>query len=197
VSGVARPLSRIAPLWCALAAVAAAAPEERLVDIARSTVTVHVFTDGPLQAAGGSYLIQAPLTEGTVEEAPTPHVQVVIDARRLRVVDASLSAKDRAEMQTRTLGPEVLDVSRFPRIHYHSITMERRAADWLIHGELELHGLILPVKATVRRNGGRYQGSATVRPSDFGIVPVSLRGGLVAVKDEVTIEFDIVTQAPR
>jgi hypothetical protein len=32
-----------------------------------------------------------------------------------------------------------------------------------------------------------------LRQSDFGILPISIAGGTVKVKDEVTIEFDIVT----
>jgi hypothetical protein len=32
-----------------------------------------------------------------------------------------------------------------------------------------------------------------VRQSDFGMTPIRIAGGTVKVKDDVTIEFDIVT----
>jgi hypothetical protein len=191
-----RWLPRVTALCFALAASTPPAAEERLVDTGQSIVTVHVATEGLLGAAVADHVIQAPLDEGSVQESPTPHMQIVIDARRLRVVDADLSRADREKVQARTLGPDVLDVARFPRITYHSITIEQRASDWLVHGELELHGQILPVKATARREGGRYRGTATVRQSDFGITPVRMWGGLVRVKDEVGVEFDIALAGP-
>jgi polyisoprenoid-binding protein YceI len=90
------------------------------------------------------------------------------------------------------LGPEVLDVNRFQRISFHSITAERQAAGkWLVRGELELHGRIREISLNAYLEKGRYKGSATVRQSDYGIVPISIAGGTVKVKDEVTIDFDV------
>jgi polyisoprenoid-binding protein YceI len=174
----------------AAAESAAYEPEERLVDIERSAVTVRVTSEGLLGGFSSPIAISAALTEGSVQES-VPHMQVVFDARRLRVLDSGLSAADRARVEARMLGPDVLDVARYPRISYHSITIERRPADWLIRGELEMHGTILPVMATATREGDRYRGTASVRQSDFGIVPVSRWAGLARVRDEVQIEFDV------
>ena len=182
--------------WVALAilcGVAAAAPlgaKDRLVDIDRSTVTVRTSA-----VAGGAlsdhHVIQAPLSEGTFDDA-IPHLQIVIDARRLRVVDPGRAAKDREDMLARLLGPDVLDVKRYQWITFHSVTIEGEPkGGWLVNGELELHGNIRALPVRVVRENGRYKGSVTVRPSDYGIVPLSLAGGAVKVKDEVTIDFDI------
>ncbi len=167
-----------------------AADRERLIDIDRSTITIHVTSEGLLGAFAAPVLIWAPLSEGSVDES-VPHMQTVFDARRMQVLDSGLSAADRGAVQARMLGPEVLDVERFRRISYHSITIERQASAWLIRGELELHGLILPVDATARRDGDRYRGSATVRLSAFGIAPIVRWAGLMKVKDEVGVEFDV------
>jgi hypothetical protein len=43
----------------------------------------------------------------------------------------------------------------------------------------------------VRKEGGRYVGSAKLKQRDFGMTPVSVAGGTVKVKDEVKIEFEI------
>lgn len=168
--------------------------DQRLVDAERSTVTVHVFKGGLFRALADDHTIQAPLMDGSLDnEAATPHVQIVFDARRLRVLDPGLSTSDREKVQTRMLGPDVLDVSRFQWISFHSL--ESRALDsrrWLVQGELELHGQIRPMAVTVVDEGGRYKGSATFKQSDFGITPITIAGGAVKVKDEVRIDFDIV-----
>jgi polyisoprenoid-binding protein YceI len=130
--------------------------------------------------------------EGSIDET-IPHMQMVFDARNLRVLDPGLSAKDRQAVQTRMLGPEVLDVGRFQWISYHSITIQQLdAGGWQVNGELELHGKIRPVPVKVVRENGRYKGSVRIRQSDFGIAPISIIGGTVKVKDEIVVEFDIV-----
>jgi hypothetical protein len=41
----------------------------------------------------------------------------------------------------------------------------------------------------------RAQGEATLRLTDFRIEPVSVAGGMLKVKDEVKLTFDIVARA--
>jgi hypothetical protein len=187
--------------WWFLSAVGLA--DQRLVDLERSTVTVRVVAAGAAGALAGDVVVRAPLSDGSLDHAPTgsgevsgaktPHVQIVIDARQLRVVDAGRSAADRRDAQTRMLGPAVLDVKRFAWISFHSLESKRLdSRRWLVQGELELHGHIRPMAVTVVEEDGRYKGSATVKQSDFGIAPISIAGGAVKVKDEVRVDFDIV-----
>lgn len=165
---------------------------ERLIDIRRSTVTVRVATPGATPALERRYLIVAPLSEGTFDEA-VPHVQLVIDGRRLRVVDGGRSNAERRQVQSRMLSHDVLDVDRFRWISFHSVTIEQRSGEqWLVHGELGMHGTVRPLTVPLTRAGARFKGSATVTQSDYGIVPVSLAGGIVTVRDDIQIEFDIV-----
>lgn len=188
----------VATVVCGLGSAAPGSTEERLIDTERSTVTVRVFKTGLLRAFADDHIIQAPLAEGSLEDSETPHVQIVIDARRLRVLDPGLSTRDRQEVQTRMLGPDVLHVDRFERISFHSLTTERvKAGSWLVRGELELHGQIHPVTVSVFPEKDRYKGFATLRQSDFGIVPISIVGGTVKVKDEVKIAFDIALTERR
>ncbi len=174
-----------------LAFATPAPAEDRPIDTARSTVTVRVFKAGLFRAFADDHIIQAPLSEGTLDGA-VPHVQIVVDARGMRVLDPGLSAKDRQDVQTRMLGPDVLDVNRYPWIIFHSITIQRIDAGAAIaRGELELHGQIRPVTVNIRVENGRYKGSVAVRQSEFGIVPISIAGGTVKVKDEIKVDFDI------
>jgi hypothetical protein len=170
-----------------------AGAEDRPIDVQRSTVTVRVFKSGLFRAFADDHVIQAPVMEGSIDET-IPHMQMVFDARNLRVLDPGLSAKDRQAVQTRMLGPEVLDVARFQWISFHSITIQRLdAGSWMVNGELELHGKIRPVPVkVVRDKDGHYKGSVRIKQSEFGIAPISIIGGTVKVKDEIVIDFNIV-----
>ena len=186
-----RKLLLVASVVC-LAFATPGSAEDRVIDTERSTVTVRVFKSGLFRAFADDHVIQAPLAEGSLDDSATPHVQIVIDARRMRVLDPSLSGKDRQEVQTRMLGSEVLDVNRFQGISFHSVAIQRLdAGGWLVRGELELHGQIHAIVVNVSPENSHYKGSATFRQSDFGIVPISIVGGTVKVKDEIKIDFDI------
>ena len=179
-------------LFLGLAAPAAA--ERRPLDSQRSTITVRVFKSGLFRAFADNHVIQAPLADGSVEESATPHVELVVDASRMRVVDPNLASRDREEVQARMLGPEVLDTKRFAQIRFRSTAVQPLEKDrWLIRGDLELHGQTHQITVNVVLENGHYQGSTPLRQSEFGIAPISIAGGTVKVKDEVAIEFDIVT----
>jgi YceI-like domain len=177
----------------ALPFAAPVSAERRALDTQRSTITVRVFKSGLFRAFADNHVIQAPLGDGSLDESATPHVELVVDTHRMRVLDPGLSPNDREDVQTRMLGPEVLDSNRFAQIRFHSTAVQRLEADhWLIRGDLDLHGQIHQVAVKVARESGRYKGSTTLRQTEFAITPISIAGGTVKVKDEITIEFDIV-----
>ena len=170
--------------------------ERRTVDAQQSTMTVRVFKSGLFRAFADNHVIQAPLLEGSVDDAPTAHVELVVDAHRMRVLDPGLAPRDREDVQTRMLSPDVLDVQRFGRIRFHSTSVQRLEGDrWLVRGDLELHGRIRSIAVSVARENGRYTGSTTLRQSEFAITPISIAAGTVKVKDEITVDFDIVMAA--
>ena len=122
-SGVARhrPVALMATVIWGLGLAAPGSAAEHLIDTRRSTVTVHVFAPAVADALADHHLIQAPLSEGTLDNA-IPHFQIVIDGSRLRVLDPGRSARERRQLQSRMLGPDVLDVNRFRWISFHSVT---------------------------------------------------------------------------
>jgi polyisoprenoid-binding protein YceI len=165
------------------------------IDTQQSTITVRVFKTGFFRGFGDNHEIRGTVKSGTITETNPADVHIVVDAQRLRVVDPDASANDRAHVQMRMLGPEVLDAGRFPEIRFDSEAAERAEADsWLVHGQLSLHGRTRPLLIRVKRDQGHYKGSVTLKQTDFGITPISIAGGAVKVKDELTIEFDIVAQ---
>ncbi len=111
----------------------------------------------------------------------------------MRVTDQDVSTKDRAEIQETMLGPKVLASEQFPEIRFRS-TSVKRAGDgrWAVHGDLTLHGQTRPLKLEVQGQNGHYQGTVELKQRDFGIEPVKVGGGTEKVKDELTLEFQIV-----
>jgi hypothetical protein len=165
------------------------------VDGQRSTMTVHVFKSGLLRGFGDNHLIQGDLADGWIDDSGTMRVDVLLDAHRLRVLDPDASARDRETVQARMLGPEVLDAEQFPQIRFRSTVVEPLAPDrWEVRGALDLHGRTHDLRLEVVREDGHYRGRTTLRQTDFGITPVSVAGGLVKVKNELAIDFDIVTR---
>jgi len=191
---VVLPTAVLSASLCFVLAFAAPVAAQRRVDTERSTITVRVFKSGLFRAFADDHVIQVAVAEGTVDDSVTPHVELVVDASRMRVLDPNLSASNREDVQTRMIGPEVLDVNRFPQIRFHSTDIQRLQDDrWLVRGELALHGQLHQIELKVAHEGGRYSGTTTLRQSVFAITPISIAGGTVKVKDEVTIDFDILT----
>jgi len=190
-------VTRVILLTSILALVAVALPcdaQPRALDPKRSTVTVRVFKSGLFRAFADDHVIEAPFAEGSLDDSATPTVHITIDVRGMRVLDPSLSPKDRREVQTRMLGPEVLDGDRLRHIHFRSVGIQRRhAGRWSVRVQLEVHGQTHPVTVNVLQEQHHYKGSTSLKQSDFGITPISIAGGTVKVKDEIKIDFDIVT----
>ena len=177
-----------------LAAHSRVAAQSRPIDVQHSTLTVYAFKSGMFSAFADDHVIRAPITTGSVSEDGTLAVQIRVRSADLVALDPNLSASKRAEVQARMVGPEVLDVSRYPDITFASTTVESGGPNrWTVRGTLAIHGATRPVAVAVTRQGDHYSGSFTLKQSDFGIKPISIVGGTVKVKDELKIEFDVVT----
>jgi polyisoprenoid-binding protein YceI len=108
------------------------------------------------------------------------------------VLDPGISAKERGQIQSTMLGSAVLNSSKYPEITFRSTQVQPAGPDaWNIQGELTLHGETHVVPVQVRGMGAHYVGSSRFKQTEFGIQPVKVAGGMVRVKDEVRIDFDI------
>jgi polyisoprenoid-binding protein YceI len=154
---------------------------------------VHVGKTGTFSGFGHAHEISAPIVRGDVETSNPLSVQFSVNATGMKVIDPDESEKDRADVQKTMLGPDVLDVARFPEIKFVSGQVEVISdAHWRIHGDLTLHGQTKAVVLETTLEKGHYRGTATVLQSSFGITPIKVAGGSIKVKDEVQIEYDIV-----
>jgi len=176
-----------------LSQIATGVLDSRKIAETHSTITVHVYKSGFLSAFGHNHEIQAPIQSGEVKESGTLSVELRVDARKLQVLDHEVAEGTRAQIQDTMQGSQVLDVGHFPDIRFQSTSVEPKGpGHWIVHGNLALHGTDRPIAVEVDLKGEKYQGSASLKQTDFGITPVTVAGGTVKVKDEVKIEFEIV-----
>ena len=104
------------------------------------------------------------------------------------------------------LGEFNMQAEQFPFVRIASVEISGEAPKFAAKVAVELHGqtreMWLPI--TVRglpqamEGGGQIvaEGALVLRQSDFGVVPYSVLGGLLAVRDEVIVEFSLQTIPP-
>src|SRR5215469_12915937 len=164
---------------------------QKSVDVAHSTLRIHVAKTGLFSAFGHNHEVEAPIESGEIVESGKLSVSLRVDARKLKVLDPE-DPKSRPEVQETMLGPQVLDSTRYPEIRFESEKIEAKGPDhWVVTGWLTLHGQTHPIGFDVARADKVYRGSATIKQNEFGITPVSVGGESVKVKNEVKVEFTI------
>ncbi|HMD48153.1 MAG TPA: YceI family protein [Bryobacteraceae bacterium] len=179
-------------LCSALLPALALMAQERAIDVRRSTISVHVGKSGLLSAAAHDHTINAPISSGNVRESATPHIEFTIESAKMTVKpDPKIDANDQATIQTH-MQEMTLETKKYPEIAFHSTRVERIAdGQWKVDGDLSLHGVTKPVSLTVRQTGDSWTTRTVLKQTDFGIKPISIGGGMIKVKNEVQIDFQI------
>jgi len=185
-------LSVVALGLAILAGVAAADADDTKIDVQRSVITIHVGKAGLLSAAGHEHWINAPISSGTIRESPSPHVEFTVETAKMTVKpDPKVDAKDQATIQ-KDMEEMTLDTRKFPEITFRSSRVDKLAdGQWKVEGDLSLHGVTKPVSLTVKRNGDSYTTRIVLKQTDYGIKPIVVGGGVIKVKNEVEIDFQI------
>jgi polyisoprenoid-binding protein YceI len=194
-------MTRQLPFLVAVALTAALSPtvtdaraQTRPIDVQHSTLTVLVYKSGLFAAFADNHVISAPVATGSISEESPLGIDLMVRAADLRVLDPGLSSDRRAEVQARMLGSDVLDVAKFPDITFASTTIEAAGTDqWKVTGRLTIHGHTRIIAFSVVRVNGTYRGDVVIKQRDFGIEPIKVAGGTVKVKDELHVQFEIVS----
>jgi polyisoprenoid-binding protein YceI len=178
------------------------------VDASRSRFVAQAFAKGLLSAFGHNPRLAIRSFEGETEFDPAAPdaawAQMTARADSLVVID-DISEKDRREIE-RVAREEILDAAHYPetvfqsaRVEAHRIAEGRYQAK--ITGDLSLRGATrecsIDATATFEGYGLRAQGGFALRQNEFNIRPVSVAGGLLKLKDEVQLSFDILAHAAR
>jgi polyisoprenoid-binding protein YceI len=175
-----------------LAVITVAAAEDAAIDVERSTISIHVSKAGLFSAAGHDHWVNAPIASGVIAESPSPRVEFTVETAKMNVkADPKVDAKTQAEIQ-KDMEEKTLETKKFPQIEFRSSRIEKLGdAQWKVEGDLSLHGVTKPVRLTVTRTGDSYTARTVLKQTEFGIKPISVGGGMVKVKNELEIDFQI------
>jgi polyisoprenoid-binding protein YceI len=186
------------------------------IDPAISRIYVHVDKTG----FGHEHGVEARVKSGQLQLAANQNVgEIVIDmtsfnadtdeARRYVGLDGSTDAGTRKEVNSNMLGPDVLDVQKYPTASFKVLSIQPVKAkrpnappQLQLSGDFTLHGKTnkLTVVADSSKVSGytRVFGSFTILQSDYGMTPFRKALGAVGVADRLTIwaELWVADQQP-
>ncbi|MBO0725613.1 MAG: YceI family protein [Blastocatellia bacterium] len=176
------------------------------IDASRSRLVAQAFAKGLLSAFGHNPRLAVSAFAGEAEfDSAAPQaawMRMTAAADSLVVID-DVSEKDRREIE-RVTREELLEAVSYTEIVFQSSAITARQAgegryNVKITGDLSLRGVTrkLAIGAMVKFEGDelRAQGGFPLRLTDFNIRPISVAGGLLKLKDEVQLSFDIVASA--
>ena len=166
--------------------------QERVLDTQRSTITIHFGKSGLLSPAAHDHTISAAISSGIVRESTAPRIEFTIGTAKMTVKpDPRIGPKDQATIQMH-MEEMALETKKYPEIAFRSSHIERIAdGQWKVDGDLSLHGVTKPVSLNVKQNGNSWTTHTVLKQTDFGIKPISIGGGMIKVKNEVEIYFQV------
>ncbi len=181
------------------------------LDPAASAVRIYVFRGGRAAKVGHNHVLSAPRFTGyfllpsggaansrfDLEfrldqlEIDNPEYRAGLGSAFSSVLPPGAIEGTRDHM----LGDDNLQADRFPFVRIHSARITGEVPKFAAQVQVEMHGQIreLWVPLTVEGLPDRLSvaGSFVLRQTDFGAKPYSVLGGLLAVQDEIVIEFKL------
>jgi polyisoprenoid-binding protein YceI len=181
-----------------------AQPQTYRVVSEESRFDVHVGRSGLFKMFGRDHVIRVGSFTGTVDwdsaEPEGARFVLEVDAASFSVADDGLSEDDRATVQN-TMETEALALPEHSTISFTSTRVEIERAESGEHrleitGELALRGVRreLDVPMTLSFDGERLiaRGKFELESKEWGVPQISLLGGSVKTKNELSLEFEIV-----
>jgi hypothetical protein len=177
-----------------------------------SQVRIYVFRAGRYGRLGHNHVLSAPEFEGyfywPTEGAAAARFDLVfrLDAlvfdlpeQRAALGSAfasSISEAAIAATREHMLGLDNMQAERFPLVRIRSLEITGEAPKFAARVAIDMHGqtreLRVPLTVTGLPQTVNASGSLVLRQSDFGVQPYSVMGGLLAVQNEVVLEFTLV-----
>ncbi len=176
-----------------------------------SSVRIYVFRAGQAAKVGHNHVLSAPEFKGYFFLAPTGAAASSFDLEfRLDQLEidnpdhrsplgnafaSKLSPEAIASTREHMLGEDNLQAIRFPFVRIRSVQTVGEAPKFAAKIAVELHGqtreIWVPLSVTGLPESLNVEGSLVLRQTDFGAKPYSVLGGLLAVEDEVIVEFKL------
>jgi len=172
------------------------------VDPRRSLVAIEVGRAGSLARVGHDHVVSSRDVQGHVAESEgradlwVPLDRMIVDEPELRA-QAGFDrhpSPEAVEGTRRNMLEKVLDAARLPYALIH-VTRTAPGAETMAVA-ITLHGtkksFDVPVRIERLAEGIAAEGSLSFNQSDFGIVPFSVLGGALQVRDRLDLRFRIV-----
>jgi len=184
------------------------------VAAADSSVRIHVFRAGRAAHLGHNHVLAVPRLAGFVWlpetglgdarfELEFRLDELLLDPPALRAAlgpgwASSVSAEAIVATRANMLGEGNLQAERFPFVRLRALQVRGEWPQLAVQVEIELHGQRraqwLPLQARLADERLYASGAFVLRQTDFGITPFSVLGGLLAVQDELLVEFALQAQ---
>jgi polyisoprenoid-binding protein YceI len=210
-AAAARPASADAQWARRYAALAATGGTMIRLDPQRSSVRIRVFRGGRAPTLGHNHVLAAPEftgyfflpaagPSGAQFDVEFPLDRLALDDPQMRArlgpaFAAELTPGDVANTRAHMLGDDNLQADRYPYIRIHSQGVTGEGERFAARIAVEMHGqsrdLTLPLVVEGLPRQIRASGAFVLRQSDFGVHPYSALGGLIAVQDDVLVEFTL------
>lgn len=178
---------------------------------ASSTVRIHAFRAGSAARLGHNHVISVPQFTGFAYLPPSGPAsarfdlefrldQLEIDnpAYRLalgKAFSSVLTSEARESIRNHMLGADNLEADQFPFVRIHSLQIAGEAPKFAVKVQVELHGqkreMWIPLDVAGLPDRLTVTGAFVLHQTDFGVHPYSALGGVLAVQDEVVIEFKL------
>lgn len=169
-----------------------------------SLLTIVVHRGGTLARLGHDHVVASRTIEGFVapqQQRADFHFrldQMSVDETALRTAagfDTQPSSDAIAGTRTNML-TRVLDAEHYPRV---SVRVTRSGD--AVNVAITLHGVTRTMQIPVQINddgaGGLVvSGTASLKQSDYGLVPFAVLGGAIAVQDQLDLQFRLVAAKP-
>lgn len=183
---------------------------------AQSEVRIYAFRSGKAARLGHNHVLSAPDFQGFFYLAPDGTVasrfdlafrldQLAFDDPQHRAAlgpafASAISAEDTASTRNNMLGDNNFQAARFPWVRIHSLQISGDAPKFAARIAVELHGqtreMLVPLTVSGLPEKLMVQGALVLQQSDFGVKPLSVLGGLLAVQDAVVVEFNLSGDSP-
>lgn len=197
-------------LCCAAPASATSVDGDVWLLTGRSQVLIKVYRAGPLAWLGHNHVIEPLSLSGKIRAMPALNAEVSADLRALRVDDPAArqlagkafavqpDAQAIAGTSANLLGERGLDVARYPLASLQVRGGRLVEGRQTLAVKVTLHGVTrsysVPVSLTRSARGWRARGQWQLKQSDFDVVPFSLFGGALRVRDQVDIKFSLYAE---
>lgn len=184
------------------------------IDPAQSAVRVYVFRAGRAARLGHNHVLAAPRFEAWLlwpEALAQARFELRLRLEDLQLDDpalraatggsfaAPLGSEAVAATRANMLSAGGLDAARHPELGLRLLALAGEVPKLAARVEISLagrsHALSLPLTLHEQAGGlQRIDGSFVLRHSELGLQPFSVAGGLLAVEDELVIEFSLLAR---